>query len=291
MMVREAVFARQGWYPASREACEREAQRLLTAAAQTTDHEHLAVAAIVPHAGWRFSGAVAAASIAALGDDVTDCVMIFGGHMRPGQRPRLQIAGSFDTPLGAIDVDDQIATELASRFDAEIETADNFLPDNSIELQLPFIKQRWPRARIVAMAVGADRQAKEIGCVAAQLSREQGRQAVALGSTDLTHYGENYDFCPQGVGEAAHRWSKEINDRGFLDALLGHELDTALEHALDSHSACCPGAALAAASFAAELGGSETRLLKHITSHEVMPDHRATMWVGYASLIYRVPPS
>jgi hypothetical protein len=118
------------------------------------------------------------------------------------------------------------------------------------------------------------------------VAKQQGRSAVAIGSTDLTHYGRNYGFMPKGAGEAALRWSKDENDRPFIDRLLALDPADAIEHALDNHSACCPGAAAAAVAFAAERGSRAGALIEHTTSHDVEKRGSPSMWVGYASIVY-----
>jgi AmmeMemoRadiSam system protein B len=244
------------------------------------------LAGIVPHAGWVFSGRTAGLTYAALADASPDLVFVFGGHMHPGQRCVCMPAGSFGTPIGNVQVHESIASQLVSRFGCEEETPDRFHPDNTIELQMPFLREVWPRARVVAVQVPPDDTAEAVGRWAAEKSKEEGITAVAIGSTDLTHYGANYGFSPMGSGQEAHRWSKEENDRPFLDLLLKLDYQGAVEHALLHHSACCSGAAAAAAAFAKFRGATEGRLIEHTTSHEVESRGTPRMWVGYASIVY-----
>jgi AmmeMemoRadiSam system protein B len=179
-----------------------------------------------------------------------------------------------------------MASELISRFECQEESPQRFQPDNTIELQMPFIREVWPQAKVVAVQVPPDQTAEAIGQWAAEKTREHNINAVAIGSTDLTHYGANYGFTPKGSGEEAHRWSKEQNDRPFIDRLLKLDYKDAVDHALANHSACCAGAAAAAVAFAKSRGATAGRLIEHITSHEVESRGRPSMWVGYASIVY-----
>lgn len=284
MQRRRAYFAAQGWYPQDPQRC-RQALDGFFAAAQTPTQAK--AAAIVPHAGWRFSGAITAQAFAALQRGLAgaapELVWVFAGHTQPGERPRLMTNGVFATPVGDLAVASELAALMCREFDAQAEGAEPLRPDNALELPLPFIAALWPEAEIVVMTVPADNSAVAIGRRAAELTAE--RSAVAIGSTDLTHYGAPYGFSPKGSGLAAHAWSKEVNDAGFLDVLCAMRGAAALEHALDHRSACCPGAALAAQAFAQARGVSQGQVLSHQTSFDVAGGD-LEMWVGYAALAF-----
>ncbi len=283
MGVRPAVFARQGWYPQAPGDCRAalDAFRQSFPGAPTGSR-----AGIVPHAGWVFSGQLAAWTFLALSGQDPAVVFLFGGHMPPGGRPSCMPEGAFETPLGQVPVHADLAAEIVRRFDCRVETAERFEPDNTIELQLPILKYVWPAAQVVAVQVPADPDGLELGAEAARLARSASLPAVAIGSTDLTHYGPHYGFSPKGSGQAAHDWSKQDNDRPYIDHLLSLDPRAALDHALAHHSACCPGAAGAAARFAAEGGAKSGELIAHTTSHEIEPRGAPQMWVGYAGIVY-----
>lgn len=282
MQVRQPIFAYQGWYPAEEESCRRAIDEYLSASPPRSG----ARAGIVPHAGWHFSGATAGKTFSALAGVAPELVFVFGGHMAPGSRPRCMPQGAFGTPLGPVEVDEPLATAAVAEFSCEVESHDDFQPDNTIELQMPFIRRLWPQARVVALQVPPGEPALRAGAWAAAQTERLGRTAVAVGSTDLTHYGPNYGFMPRGGGAGAHRWSKEENDRPFIDRLLRLDAAGAVEHALSQHSACCPGAAAAAVEFARARGAAAGHLLEHVTSAEVEGRKDFTMWVGYAALVF-----
>lgn len=292
MKKRSAYFASQGWYPADPDLCRSAVDDYFSQAPQ---NEQAQWAVVVPHAGWRFSGAIAARGFAALDrgfrqshqGDRPDLVILFAGHTAPLEQPRIMCSGIFATPLGDLSVDEDLARRFCQAFACEQEAAEPRRPDNAIELQLPFIAALWPEAKVLVTTVPADLSAAKMGQTLAAWTAD--RKAVAIASTDLTHYGAPYGFSPKGSGLEAHRWSKEVNDEAFLQALLMQRDDDVLKTALQNHAACCPGAALAAMHFAknrAVGSGAETgQILTHQTSFEVgggAPD----MWVGYAALAY-----
>ena len=283
MNVRPPVFASQGWYPASERACRQAIEEYLASfPGKPTGHN----AGIVPHAGWVFSGKTAAWTFAALQEAAPDVVFVFGGHLQSSAWCISMPRGAFGTPLGPVPVEEQIAEELVENFTCHRETAARPTPDNTIELQMPLIKAVWPDASVVAVQVPPCPDAASFGSWAAEAAKRHGKSAVAIGSTDLTHYGANYGFTPQGVGEEALRWSKEENDRPFIDRLLALDTTGALGHALANQSACCPGAAVAAVGFALARGAGEGKLIEHTSSHEVDGRGDPRMWVGYASIVF-----
>ncbi len=283
MNVTDAFFAMQGWYPGQEEKCRQAVDDYLDQSDPAVAGQ---AAGIVPHAGWLYSGGIAAQSFAALRALDPQVVFLFGGHLRPHDPCTCLTTGALGNPLGAIAVEEQIAAEMTAALDCLALAPDRFGPDNTIELQLPFIRHAWPQAQAVVLQVPPGPIAESVGEQAARIAAKQGKRAVAIGSTDLTHYGSSYGFAPEGSGEAAHRWSKENNDRPFLDKLLAFDSQGAVRHALAHHSACCAGAAAAAVAFARARGLSQGRLLDHRTSHEVEGRAQPEMWVGYAAMVF-----
>jgi AmmeMemoRadiSam system protein B len=282
MNVRPSVFASQGWYPADKRVCR---STLLEYEDSFPGHPRGHFAGVVPHAGWIFSGRLATWTLCGLKEVNPELVFVFGGHMSPGSKPVCMPEGAWETPLGEILVAEEVTDALVDRFHCRKESYELFEPDNTIEVQMPIIKHLWPKARVVALQVPPDHTATQIGEFSANLVAGESLRAIAIGSTDLTHYGSHYGFCPKGVGAKAHRWSKEENDRPFINHMLNLE-SSGIGHALANHSACCPGAATAAMAFAKEKGAQRGELVDHVTSCETEPGEARRMWVGYAGIVY-----
>jgi AmmeMemoRadiSam system protein B len=112
---------------------------------------------------------------------------------------------------------------------------------------------------------------------------------VAIGSTDLTHYGPRYGFTPMGVGAEALHWASEVNDRQFIDLALALEPKRLLANALENGNACGPGAAAAVVTAAQRLGAKKGVLLGHTNSNEIMLREMGTASrdsVGYAAIVF-----
>ena len=284
MKLRPSAFGRQGWYPQDPSSCKQAIQKYQ----QTFPHQANAtwVAGIVPHAGWVYSGNLATWTFTGLSVVEPELVFLFGGHRGPGGRPICMPQGHWDTPLGAIETDEDYANALMQQFDCTSETTEDFEPDNTIELQLPLLKYFWPEARVLACSVPADSTAHHIGRFLAERAMEKETKTIAIGSTDLTHYGANYGFSPKGTGTTALRWSKEENDMPFIKHVLALDGPQAMDHAVRHRSACCPGAAAATLAYAKSRGKTEGELIAHTTSQDIDPSAHPSMWVGYASIVF-----
>lgn len=268
----------EGWYPSGNARASESIAALIARARSSglIPAMRQASAVVAPHASWQFSGELAAAALSAL-QESADTVVVFGGHLSSRSIPLVAVEESFQTPQGPIRADSELRKALCERIELGIDED----PDNTVEIQLPLVKHILPGARVLWLRLPASTDAYRIGAEAAAAARELGRTAVAIGSTDLTHYGPNYGFMPRGGGTEALDWVKCINDRRFIEALLAADPEKALSRALDEGSACSPGAALGALGFAEESGANTARLIGYSTSADVRP---SSSFVGYAAI-------
>lgn len=282
MMLRMPCVA-GAFYPASAHEIRQQLDAFLRRA--TVQVTGRVVAGIVPHAGWVFSGPTAAHLFCALRDQPPpETVILFGAvHRWPLRAPALYGSGAWRTPLGEIAVDAALAQailEADPRFEDQPHAHDE---EHSIEVQVPFVQHLWPDARILPIAMPPLRDAPSLGRTVARAAQSLGRAAIAIGSTDLTHYGPRYGMAPAGVGPQGLAWAKE-NDRRFLERVAALDAEGALAEALNHHNACGPGAVAASIGYALEMGATRAVLLHHTTSHEAYPMGRPIDLVGYAAV-------
>ena len=287
MNARKAAFA-GSWYPKSPSACEREIKAFL----EEGSHPHLSdkhlVGGIVPHAGWYFSGSIACNVIHSLSLSAPpDVVAVFGMHLRPESPIYMMTEGAWETPFGnlpvAADLSAALADALAGRFRFTIETPSRFTPDNTIELQLPFVKYFFKDARVIAIGAPPAESTPAMAEALVSLARDMDLSLKVIGSTDLTHYGMNYGFTPQGAGPAALRWVTGENDRRFIDAVLAMDPPAVIHEGVQHQNACCSGAAASAVAAAKALGASRAETLAYATSHDKHPDES---FVGYVGIVF-----
>ena len=185
------------FYPALPDVLRRTVDDLLTAAAQPRPPDLASVAAaspalgrpkvlIVPHAGYVYSGPIAASAYRLLSNAASDIqrVVLLG----PAHRvyvPGIAAAGaaSFDTPLGAVACDNAWLSRVSG--DAIVQSPRAHAPEHCLEVQLPFLQRLLPHARIVPLLV-SDAAPGLVGPALEQLWG--GPETLIVISSDLSHY-------------------------------------------------------------------------------------------------------
>jgi len=291
MRTRKPAVAGQ-FYPADRAGCLAEIRQAIGAGPVKADLPESIVAGIVPHAGWLFSGDLAALVFSAIKqtDPDVDTFIIFGAvHSYMAGVVAVYESGAWDSPVGTIDIDSDIAGSIA-QLDCASAQADLHANEHSIEVQVPFIQHLFGSAKIVPVLVPPIEAAVQLGGqVASIISKAADKKIVCIASTDLTHYGPRYGFCPVGTGPEAIAWAKGVNDMKFINFALNMQPEQMLQTATEDHNACGAGAAAAAVAVAAGLGKAAGRLLAHTHSDEVMMekfDRSSSESVGYAAIVY-----
>jgi len=278
MSVRRRILP-PGWYPASADECSAEIRRFLAGFAPPEGHWR---GGIAPHASWYFSGKAAARVMCAIaGSFQPDRVVVYGGHLSFGNRPVVYTEDSWETPFGLLPMDTLFARELVDS--GEAIAARGSFADNTVEVQLPFVLNFFPKSPMIALHSPASDAATRLGAAVSDLLAGKGLSAVFIGSADLTHYGPNYGFAPTGVGETAVKWVKEENDRSLIDKALAMDAQGLLEDAEMKHNTCSAGPFASVMASVAQHGVLSGTLLDYYTSYDIMPD---PSFVGYAAILY-----
>ncbi len=148
------------------------------------------LAIISPHAGYQFSGPVAAYGFKAVEDKGIRTVIVIGfSHRRHFDGISVYAKGAWRTPLGDISIDEKLAENLVAknkriRFEPGL-----FEEENSVEMQIPFIQLALKGARIVPVAFGTqDYNDAEILASALAVILKDRKDVLLVASTDLSHY-------------------------------------------------------------------------------------------------------
>jgi len=283
MDVRKTDFA-GSWYPAEPKACEREIQRFLGERRQEALLGSEFIGGIVPHAGWFYSGSIACNVIHALSKGTApEVIIVFGMHLHPDSGLYIMADGAWETPFGKIEIHRRMAKRLLERFDFQVETGRHHHPDNTIELQLPFIKYLFPEVRIIPIGAPPTAASLEVGRTAAEIASELGLRIKVIGSTDLTHYGSNYGFTSHGDGPSAVDWVKNSNDSRIIETMLAMDPVKVIDEALANQNACCAGAAATTIAAADRLGAHRAQTVIYATSYDKSP---ADSFVGYVGIVF-----
>jgi len=265
-----------GWYPAD----EKETVRVMNNWEKSMESPGIqtGMSAVVPHAGWSFSGKLAYKTLRQLYPE-SKIVIIVGGHMRPGDGTAIANEKSFETPFGPMSAAEEFKNKLKDQIPLKADNA----ADNTVEIQLPIVRYLFPEAEVLWIRVGAGEEAVELGRVCAGIAGTLSERVCMIGSTDLTHYGPNYGFAPKGIGQQALEWAQQENDGGIIKHMLQMQSENVLYWGNQRKAACSPGAAVAAMEFAVAHGCEEGVLTGYDSSYSIHPD---SSFVGYAGIVY-----
>lgn len=229
---------------------------------------------ICPHAGYMFSGSVAAHAYHRLAaDGRPDIVVLFGpNHTGLGSGLAVMNEGFWRTPLGDLEVSSEIANQIVNEsgiIDVD-DSAHNF--EHSIEVQLPFLQFLYDsNFKIVPICFSMQdpSSTREVGQAVAKVLTN--KNAVIIASSDLTHY--------ESQGNA------ERKDRKALDAIETMD-EIRLYSTVETHhiSACGYGPMAALITTSKILGAKEARLLCYKTSGDITGDYSSV--VGYAAVSF-----
>ena len=290
MAVREPICAGR-FYDGSAATCRRHAEQLLQAE-PLTDLPSPLYGGIVPHAGWVFSGALAARTLRALADEADgppETVVLFGadhtGMVRAGE---VWDQGAWRTPLCDAAIDEELAAALLAADGGLRANPQAHLREHSIEVQVPLLQTAAPRAKIVPIAVPPTPQAVEIGRTVGRTLAVRFGRARVVGSTDLTHHGGHFP-APGGRGEQSERYARQ-NDRRMLDRIEALDAEGVIQEAAARQNACGAGAVAAAIAACKELGATRGLTLDYTNSYEVthrlQPEMADDTTVGYAAVVF-----
>ncbi len=234
------------------------------------------VGLIVPHAGYTYSGHVAAHSYLELGSDGTpETVVVLGpNHTGLGSGVSIVTEGVWRTPLGDAQIDSRLANRIwrACRMIDVDEDAHRY--EHSIEVQLPFLQYMYGKSfkfiPICFMMQDLE-TCREVGEAIGSIGKDQ--SLVVVASTDLTHY-------------ESQQVAKE-KDSMVIETILGLDEEKLDESVISNHISMCGHGPVVATIVAAKMLGSKTaRLLNYQTSGDITGDRGAV--VGYASISFEI---
>lgn len=227
---------------------------------------------ICPHAGYIYSGPIAAQSIYSISKERHELYVIIGpNHFGIGTSVSTMKDCKWETPLGQVEVDSNIAKDISQiskyiKLDFFSHTR-----EHSLEVQIPFLQQVFSEFKILPIAlINQNKEvALDVGNAVAEIARKQ--KTMIIGSSDFTHYEPN-DFAYE-QDHALIAPILEMDLDGFYNVL--HKRDV---------TACGYGAIAATMIACKKLGATKGELLKYATSGDIAGDK--TSVVGYGSIIF-----
>ena len=239
------------------------------------------LAVVAPHAGYEYSGPVAAWSYAALqGRKYARVVVIAPSHFDAFGFTSVYDGDAYSTPLGTIHVDKEFAKHLAGmqpsiRLSECGHTPRGHDVEHALEVQLPWLQRVLGEFTLVPVIMGHQsyESSRELGVSLAKLiGKESAGSTLIVASSDLSHYHEHNDAV--------------MIDHKTLDALQSWDYFSMSRNFQERVWEACGGAPIVAAMIAAEReGANQARLLHYANSGDVTGDKSHVVGYGAVALV------
>ena len=233
-----------------------------------------ALVVVAPHAGYVYSGSVAGAVYSEI--EVPDRVILLGpNHTGIGKGFALMATGEWETPLGRVRVNEDLAKGLLGASPLFSEDASAHKLEHSLEVQLPFLQVLNPKASIVPITLmhATFSECQALGRAIAKTvasATSTGEEVLLVVSSDMNHYES--DKITRAKDELA------------IERVLALDAEGLLKVTSEKNITMCGVVPTAVAIVAAkELGAKGARLVSHTTSGETSGDYDQV--VGYAGMV------
>jgi MEMO1 family protein len=231
-----------------------------------------AKAVIVPHAGYEYSGRVAGETYAAVRLP-RRFVILCPNHTGQGENLAIWPDGAWETPLGQVQVDSDLAAEITARVPQVSESPAAHVREHSLEVQLPFLQLLLGNDfEFVPIAVGTEdyQQLWELGQGLGNLLSEREEAVLLISTSDMNHFESAERTLAKD--QLALRPILELNSRELYETVHRNRI-----------SMCGYGPTVVVMEASRVLGAKGARLVRHTHSGEVTGDNRRV--VGYAGLV------
>jgi len=239
------------------------------------------LAAVAPHAGYVYSGAVAAHTFKQLAEIDFDTIIIIGHDSYENCVAFLSPADYFKTPLGLVPVDRDMVDKMMKFNKGIISSQSAHSQDHSVELQLPFLQVMGKKCKIVPIMFG-NPTAKNCRILADAIIAAAGSKKVfVLSSTDMSHYPSYED-------------ARQV-DNATLDMIKTMDIDKIFKHLEEQirnrdipdleTAMCSRGGVGTAILFAKTKSADQAQVLQYANSGDVSVGSRDRV-VGYSSVLF-----
>ncbi|ADP77692.1 protein of unknown function DUF52 [Methanothermus fervidus DSM 2088] len=231
------------------------------------------VGVIAPHAGYIYSGPIAAHAYYRIVEDgfPETFIILCPNHTGMGSSVSLMAEGEWETPLGSVKIDEEFSSELFKK--SEIIDIDDTAhsQEHSCEVHIPFLQYFKKDFKIVPICMWLQdlETTKEVAQAIVDTIKSLNKDIVLIASTDFTHYE------PQEIAEST--------DKKIIDAILKLDEKVMYKRINDLNATMCGYGPVSVVLISSKkLGANKARLLKYGTSGDVTGDRSSV--VGYASI-------
>ncbi len=230
------------------------------------------IGAVVPHAGYIYSGAVAGETVSAL--NVPNRVLILGpNHTGWGPEISVYSGGSWQMPFGKVQIDADLADQILEHAPGATTDIMAHSQEHSIEVLLPFLYYaRQEEFTFVPVTISriSSEACRDLGSSLARIVESSGEDILVVASSDMTHHESHA--------------SAEKKDAAAIEKILDLDPDGLIDIVASKKISMCgimPTAVML--HLASALGASRAKLIKYSTSGEVSGDYDQV--VGYAGIV------
>ena len=229
------------------------------------------IGCLVPHAGYIYSGGVAGAVYSAI--EVPKCCLVLcPNHTGKGKALAIMSRGAWETPLGPVAIDAELADALRAQYPLLTEDFEAHRGEHSIEVQLPFMLLKNPAVTFVPIALGT-RQfeiLEQLGVAVGEVLKRQTKPVLIIASSDMNHYES--DPITREKDHKAIEQILALDPAGLFEVVIREQI-----------SMCGFGPTVVMLTAAKRLGAKSAELIKYVTSGDVSGDR--SMVVGYAGIV------
>lgn len=269
--IRKSVIAGT-WYPGDPEKLKSEVKRYLdTVKEKEVRIDGEIIGLIAPHAGYMYSGPVAAYAYRTLKKGQFKRVLILApSHRFPFNTASVYFRGAYETPLGVVPVDEEICENLKNS-----SSLIDFYPqahsqEHSLEIQLPFLQYVLGDFHLIPIIVGGHGLEFAKRLADAIYNVVKGQKVLIVASTDLSH------FYPYNVAVKLDRKIIERVEAGDAEGLANDLSNNVSE-------ACGGWPVVAAMLLAKKMGADAFKILHYANSGDVTGDKSSV--VGYMAAV------
>lgn len=240
------------------------------------DSKKVIKAAVVPHAGYPFSGPCAAWAYKAIAESRMPSTFVILGTDHNGLGKISTCTEDWETPLGTVGVDKRLAAALMDLGMVE----DNkiaHMQEHSIEVQLPFLQFICKKPKILPIGISPNFSHEELGAAIHKL----GDDICVLASSDMTHYGANYGYIPFKTEIKEHMYNL---DREAIKQICKLDTKAFMGHVQKTGATICGFAPISVfIDYGKAIGAENAKLLEYYTSGDITGDYSNS--VGYAAIV------
>jgi AmmeMemoRadiSam system protein B/AmmeMemoRadiSam system protein A len=258
------------WYPANPSSLKKEVDNFLKRA-EKGKIEGKIIGLVSPHAGYVYSGQVAAFAYKQLEGLSFETVILLGpSHYFPFSGISVYPEGAYETPLGKVPVDSSLARNLIKENGKIRFYPQAHLREHSLEAQIPFLQRTLKDFKILPLLIG-DPSPKNCEILSQSLLKNiRGKNVLIIASTDLSHY--------HSYKEASRmdRLALALMEKGDPKILFQ-------ELARGRIEMCGKGAVITLLLLAKKLGAEKIKVLKYANSGDITGDKSRV--VGYGAVV------